>query len=189
MAYNILNINSSMNPSESKTGQMADYFVNSINHDNGINQTSRDLTQTLPLIDQKWIGAAFTPNDDRSDEQLKTLQLSDALIDEINEADHIVLSVPMYNFTIPANVKTWFDHIARVGKTFKYTDQGPVGLVNNKPVSVFVASGGTPIESPIDFLTPYVKQFFAFIGITNVHVIAASDQYVDDIDNHIKNLN
>lgn len=176
------------NPAESKTQQMSEYFVTQLAKENKFNQVSRDLTKALPLIDQDWIGAAFTPESDRNVQQTETLDLSDTLVDEINEADHIVLSVPMYNFSLPANVKSWFDHIARVGKTFKYTEQGPVGLVNNKPVSVFVATGGTPIESAVDFLTPYLKQMFTFIGITDVHVIAASDNYIEDIDHYIEQL-
>lgn len=179
-----------MNPNsaESKTQQMSEYFVTQLAKNYEYSQVSRDLTKALPLIDQDWIGAAFTPEQDRNTKQKDTLRLSDILIEEINKADHIVLSVPMYNFSLPANVKSWFDHIARVGKTFKYTEQGPEGLVNNKPVSILVATGGTPLGSEADFLTPYLKQLFAFIGIIDVHVFVASDNYIEAIDHHIQHL-
>ena len=134
----------------------------------------RDLDATpLPQISGTWAIGTFTPPDDRDDAQRAALALSDALVAEVKAADTILISMPMYNFTVPSSVKAWFDLIARVGVTFRYTESGPEGLLENKRVVVAVATGGTPLGSEVDFLTPYMRHFLGFLGITDVTFVAA----------------
>ena len=135
---------------------------------------TRDLAdEALPQLTEAWVGANFTPADDRSDEQKATLALSDTLIKELQDADTIVIGLPIYNFGVPAALKAWVDLVARAGVTFKYSEYGPQGLLEGKRAILAVASGGTQAESEIDFATPYMKHALGFIGITDVEVIAA----------------
>lgn len=127
----------------------------------------------LPIITGDWVGANFTPDDQRSDAQKETLALSDDLIAELEAADTIVFGVPIYNFGVPATFKAWVDLVARARKTFKYSESGPVGLLEGKSACVVIASGGTESGSEIDFATPYVRHVLGFLGIHDVTVIAA----------------
>ncbi|MEO1662348.1 MAG: NAD(P)H-dependent oxidoreductase [Pseudomonadota bacterium] len=134
----------------------------------------RDLgASPPPAITAEWVGANFTPDDQRSAAQTETLALSDKLIGELEAADTIVLGVPVYNFGVPAAFKAWIDLVARARKTFKYTESGPVGLLEGKSAYVVIASGGTASGSEIDFATPYVRHVLSFLGIHDVTVIAA----------------
>ncbi|MEL6242288.1 MAG: NAD(P)H-dependent oxidoreductase [Pseudomonadota bacterium] len=133
----------------------------------------RDLTDAVPQITEDWIGANFTPADNRDEMQRDQLALSDALVDELKQADTIVIGVPIYNFGIPASLKAWIDLVARVGVTFSYTEDGPVGLLQGKRAIIAVASGGTPVGSDIDFASGYLRHVLGFMGITDIEVIAA----------------
>ena len=147
---------------------------------------TRDLTQELPLIDGNWVGANFTPADQRTDAQKEALALSDTMIAELNEADTLVIGLPIYNFGVPARLKAWVDQVARAGVTFRYTEAGPEGLLTGKRAILAVASGGTAVGSEIDFATTYMKQVLGFIGITDVTIVAA-DQLAIDADGSVKN--
>ncbi|MCR9120940.1 MAG: NAD(P)H-dependent oxidoreductase [Phyllobacteriaceae bacterium] len=144
----------------------------------------RDLAEPVPQIDEKWLGANWTPADERSDEQARALTLSDTLISELEAADTIVIGVPVYNFSVPAALKAWIDQIARAGRTFRYTETGPQGLLEGKRAFVVVASGGVPVDSPVDFATPYMRHVLGFVGITDVTVIAA-DRLVQNADDSL----
>ncbi|MEO0379143.1 MAG: NAD(P)H-dependent oxidoreductase [Pseudomonadota bacterium] len=133
----------------------------------------RDLTEALPQITENWVNANFTPADQRDATQIDTLALSDQLVDELKAADTIVIGVPVYNFGVPAALKAWVDLVARAGVTFKYSETGPVGLLDGKRAILAVATGGTTVGSDIDFATGYMKHVLGFIGITDVQVIAA----------------
>ena len=133
----------------------------------------RDLSQGLPFVDEAWINANFTAPEDRNTEQRIALAGSDELVAEIQSADTIVIGAPIYNFGIPAALKAWIDMIARAQLTFRYTENGPEGLLQGKKAYVVIASGGVPVDSPMDFATPYLRQALAFVGITEVEVIAA----------------
>lgn len=135
--------------------------------------TVRDLADGVSLIDERWIGANFTPEDDRDDVQRGALSESDALVAELKAADVVVIGSPIYNFGVPAALKAWVDLIARARLTFRYTDKGPEGLLKGKKAYVVIASGGTQVDSEIDFATPYLRQALKFVGITDVEVIAA----------------
>lgn len=133
----------------------------------------RDTNQGLALVDDTMIDAYYTPKNGRSQEQEDALVLSNQIVQELFDSDTIVIGLPIYNFAMPASFKIWADLAARVGLTFQYTEQGPVGLLENKKAIVVITSGGTKLNSEIDFLTPWLNQYLGFIGITDVHIIAA----------------
>lgn len=155
------------------TGQFTDVWQKS--HPGG-KVISRDLTSLrLPAVDASWIAASFTPEESRSPEQKKILAVSDELIAELQQADEYVFGVPMHNFSIPSTLKLWIDQVVRVGKTFSYS--GPKGLLQGKKATLLIASGGTYGEgsalASLNFVTPYLRAVFSFIGITELTVIAA----------------
>ncbi len=133
----------------------------------------RDLADPLPQVGEDWVGANFTPPDQRSGAQKDILAQSDRLVDEIIRADILVIGLPIYNFSIPAAFKAWIDLVARVGLSFHYTDTGPKGLLGGKRVIIAIASGGTPIGSDGDFASGYLRHVLGFIGLTDVTFIAA----------------
>ena len=134
----------------------------------------RDLTTGVDFISEAWIGANFTPENERSAAQDEVLSFSSELVDEVFAAQHIVIGAPMYNFSIPAMLKAWFDQIARAKLTFEYTDTGPRGLVEGKKAYIVIASGGVTVGSEYDFSSNYLRQVLGFIGITDVTIIDAN---------------
>ncbi|MEQ9574831.1 MAG: NAD(P)H-dependent oxidoreductase, partial [Rhodospirillales bacterium] len=138
----------------------------------------RDLgASPPPHLDQETIGAFYTPEDDRTAEQRQKLALSDALIDEVFAADAIVIAAPMHNFGITSSLKAWVDQVARIGRTFEPTGQGPKGLVTDRPVYVVTTRGGvygpgTPFNH-LDHLEPYLRRALNFIGLENISFIYA----------------
>jgi len=185
MTHIVLNIQASARHDGSVTRQLSDKILTEIAADQTI---TRDLATGLPLLDAAWLAANFTLADDRTDVQRETLALSDTLITEIKQADTIVIGSPVYNFSVPAVLKAWVDQIARVGVTFKYTPNGPVGLLSGKRAIIVIASGGTPVGSDIDFASGYLKHIMGFIGITDVTIIAA-DALGNDADAKIAAAN
>lgn len=133
----------------------------------------RDLADGVPFVDQAWIESNFTPTESRSQEQREVLSYSDSLVKELQDADILVIGVPVYNFSIPAALKAWIDMVARARVTFRYTENGPKGLLEGKKTYLVVATGGVEVGSPYDFATPYLRHLLAFIGITDVEIIAA----------------
>ncbi|MDW4497305.1 NAD(P)H-dependent oxidoreductase [Sulfitobacter sp. D35] len=139
----------------------------------------RDLAGGLPVLDAAWIGANVTPANGRTPSQREALALSDELVSELERADVVVIGLPIYNFGIPAALKTWVDLVARAGVTFRYTENGPEGLLTGKRAIVVLASGGTEVGSDIDFASGYLRHFLGFLGITAVEIIAADRLAVD----------
>ena len=139
----------------------------------------RDLNQGVAFVDEDWINANFTPQDERTADQTARLHYSDQLVAELKAADLLLISTPIYNFGVPASLKAWIDMIARARLTFQYTEKGPVGLLEGKRAVIAVASGGTAVGSEIDFATGYLKHVLGFIGIKDVSIIAA-DQLMAD---------
>jgi FMN-dependent NADH-azoreductase len=135
--------------------------------------TRRDLRDGVELVDDDWIRANDTPAEDRSPAQKKTLAYSDSLVAELFDADVWVIGTPVYNFSLPPVLKAWVDQICRARVTFAYSEEGPRGLVSDRKVFVAIASGGSKVGSPTEFLSPYLRQVLAFIGIEDVEVIAA----------------
>ena len=133
----------------------------------------RDLADGLPFIDEAWVAANFTPDEERTGQHRQTLAYSDTLVAELVAADVVVIGAPIYNFSLPATLKAWIDMIARARLTFQYTENGPEGLLKNKKAYVVVPSGGVPVGSPMDFATPYLRHALSFVGITDVEFIGA----------------
>lgn len=186
MSNQLLRVDASANTTDSTSRELADYFEWQIKAQQpGLQVIHRDLSPGLPQINADWISASSTAHENRSDKQHQALALSDTLIDELLAADQIVLSTPMYNFSVPASLKAWIDQIARAGKTFQYTTEGPQGLLSNKTVTILISSGGTPIGSDVDFLSGYLRQVFSFIGLSDVSLIAA-DRLMIDADTSIR---
>ncbi|MDE1241769.1 FMN-dependent NADH-azoreductase [Vibrio aestuarianus] len=135
--------------------------------------TLRDLAATpLPVLDFS-VATALRATEDLSDEQQKIVAISDQLIAELNATDTLVIAAPMYNFTIPTQLKNWFDLIARAGVTFKYTELGVKGLIEGKKAVVITTRGGIHKDSATDNVTPYLKTILGFIGITDVEFVYA----------------
>ena len=122
------------------------------------------------------MSALFISNDERSDLQKKELKPSDKVIKEAMDSDLWVIGVLIYNFSMPATLKTWADMLARLNVTFQYREKGPEGLLKNKKVFAIITSGGTQIDSDIDFLTPWLRHFMKFIGIDDLTILKA-DKY------------
>jgi FMN-dependent NADH-azoreductase len=138
----------------------------------------RDLTTlNLPVVDAVWAAAAHTPETSRTAAQAQALAASDSLIKDLEQADEYVFGVPMHNFSIPSTLKLWIDQIVRAGKTFSYGATGPKGLLTGKKATLLLASGGEygkgSAMASFDFVTPYLQTVLAFIGITDVTIIAA----------------
>jgi FMN-dependent NADH-azoreductase len=172
---NILQINASARREGSNSTRVANTIVAQLRARNPMAQvTIRDLAITPhPLLDERALGALFTPADQRSPEQAERVALDDALIAEIQQHDTIVLGVPMYNFGVPAQLKNWIDAIARAGVTFRYSEQGPEGLLTGKTVYVALARGGRYRNTPNDSQVPYLKTVLGFLGMTDVRFIYA----------------
>ncbi|HWX12022.1 MAG TPA: NAD(P)H-dependent oxidoreductase [Trinickia sp.] len=131
------------------------------------------LADALPHLDDTVLGAFFTPADQRTPEQAAIAARSDALVAELQAADTIVIGAPMYNFGVSTQLKAYFDWIARAGVTFRYTANGPEGLVTGKKAFIVTARGGMYAGTPNDTQVPYLKSFLGFLGITDVNVIFA----------------
>ncbi|MGH8459734.1 MAG: FMN-dependent NADH-azoreductase [Nevskiales bacterium] len=134
----------------------------------------RDLTRDpIPHLDEITLTGFGTPAEKRTPGQAAAVALSDTLIAELRAADVIVLGVPMYNFGIPSPLKAWIDHIARAGITFKYSESGPVGLLQGKKVYVLAARGGLHAGSERDAQTQYLRTILGFLGMTDIEFVYA----------------
>ncbi|NOX73929.1 MAG: FMN-dependent NADH-azoreductase [Alphaproteobacteria bacterium] len=173
-----------INSSGRKTGSISRQLVSRVSNrfkaaDPTTTIINRDVAAGLPVVTESWIGANFTPKDERTPEQADLLALSDELVAELRVADTIVIGLPIYNFGVPAALKSWIDLVARAGETFRYTNTGPEGLLTGKRAIVTVASGGVPVGSPMDHATTYLTQVLGFIGITDVTYVSATGLAVD----------
>ncbi|ADW70940.1 FMN-dependent NADH-azoreductase [Granulicella tundricola] len=174
----LLNIQSSPRGADSLSRILSQEFVSEWkqNHGDGT-VVLRDLAETqLPFISAPWIGGIFLPAEQRSTAQQDAIKVSDELIAELFAADHILIGTPMYNFTVPANLKAWIDMVVRP----KVTHSGPPerrGLVTGKRCTIIIASGGVYDEglpaAASDYESGYLKRILGFIGITEVEVVMA----------------
>jgi FMN-dependent NADH-azoreductase len=146
---------------------------------------ARDLTKTVfPHLEEAHIQSFFTKPENRTPEQQLAVAHSDEAIDELFDADAIVIGVPMYNFSIPSTLKTWIDHIARVGKTFTVNENGLVGLIQGKKVYLAIASGNVYTSGPYvayDHTENYLKIILGFVGLTDVTVYRAEGLTIPDL--------
>ncbi|RTF69190.1 FMN-dependent NADH-azoreductase [Serratia marcescens] len=172
---NVLVLKSSILATYSQSNQLADFFVEQwSNAHSGDTITVRDLAaQPIPVLDGELVGALRPSDAPLTPRQQEALALSDELIAELQANDVIVIAAPMYNFNIPTQLKIYFDLIARAGQTFRYTSAGAEGLVTGKKAIVISSRGGIHADTPTDLITPYVKLFLGFIGITDVEFVLA----------------
>lgn len=170
----ILHITASIRGDESVSRSLGTRLVEGLAASKNATVVTRDLSKNdIPFVDAERFAANLAPYAERSSEQHELAKVADELIGELQDADTIVFSVPVYNFSVPATVKAWADLVARAGTTFRYTENGPEGLLTGKKVYVTAASGGTPLGSEIDFMLPWLKFFLGFLGMTDVELVAA----------------
>ncbi|HJV72963.1 MAG TPA: FMN-dependent NADH-azoreductase [Noviherbaspirillum sp.] len=172
---NILQINASIFSENGQSTRLADQFAADLRASNpGAELVKRDLaSDPIPHLTAQSFGAFLAKADERTAEQKEVADFSDRLIEELRRADVLVLGVPMYNFGIPSTLKAYIDHVARAGVTFKYTESGPVGLLEGKKAYIFASRGGAYAGTPRDSQTTYLRDFLQFIGITDVEFVYA----------------
>jgi len=171
----LLQIQSSLFSSGGHSSQLTHEFVSAWQRSHPNTQIKmRDLAlDPLPHLDADRVTAFFTPPESRTAEQQSVVDLSDELIEELKRAEIIVIGVPMYNFGIPSTLKAYFDHIARAGVTFRYTENGPEGLLAGKKTYVFATRGGQYAGTVLDSQTRYLRDFLGFLGIVDVEFVYA----------------
>ncbi|QDY70524.1 FMN-dependent NADH-azoreductase [Qingshengfaniella alkalisoli] len=135
--------------------------------------TYRDLAEGVPAIDNDWFHAVRQSPETPTADQQALIDVSDRFLAEVKDADVLVIGLPIYNFTLTAQLKNWFDQIARAGISFRYTAEGPEGLMKGKRAIVAYAAAGTPIGSELDFASGYIRHMLGFIGITDVEFVPA----------------
>jgi FMN-dependent NADH-azoreductase len=173
----VLLVTSSLFGDQSKSAQLAGEFVEAWRGTHpGTTLIERALTpDTIPHLSLGALGALMTPAEQRTADQRASVQFADRLIEELEAADTIVLAVPMYNFSIPSTLKAWIDHVARAGRTFRYTAAGPEGLLKGKKVFVVTGRGGSysgdSAAKVFDFQEPYLRGVLGFLGLTEVTFI------------------
>ena len=166
----VLALKSSILGDYSQSNKLVEDFIKNVDQDK---LTVRDLAANpLPILDFS-VATALRATEDLSQEQQAVVNLSDTLIEEIKAADTLVIAAPMYNFTIPTQLKNWIDLIARAGVTFKYTENGVQGLIEGKKAIVVTTRGGLHKDSPSDSMTPYLRTVLGFVGITDVEFVYA----------------
>lgn len=173
---NILFVTSSPRGNASYSNQIANQVIEKLREaDPAAHLIVRDLTQNpLPHIDDDFVTATRGPNGPQNDKQRELLATSNALVDELFAADTVVIAAPMINFSVASTLKSWIDYVARAGRTFKYSEKGPEGLVTGKRVIIVSASGGIYSEGAavgFDSQIPWLKNVLAFLGMTDIEVI------------------
>jgi len=171
----LLQINSSINNGDGQSSRLANQFVAAFRERNpDARFIKRDLAaEAVPHLTAERFGAFITKPEEHTPTQRAVVAYSDALIAELKSADVFVLGLPMYNFGVPSQLKAYFDHIARAGVTFRYTPNGPEGLLTDKKAYVFAARGGQHVGTALDTQTSYVRDFFRFLGISDLEFVYA----------------
>lgn len=179
----LLHIKTSILGEHSQSIQLAERYIAQWQQNNPTGQIiERDLiAEPVPHLDAPRMAALRAPNEPPTAEQAEVIAYADGLLDEIKQADQIVIGLPLYNFGVPSQLKAYFDHLARAGVTFSYTETGPVGLIEGKQVVAFATRGGLYREQGADFQVPFVQQFLGFIGLTDVKVIYAEGLAMGDV--------
>ncbi len=177
----LLQINASMFAGDGQSTRLADAFVAASRDRNpGATAIVRDLgREPVPHLTAERFAAFLAKPEERDAAQRAVAAYSDTLIEELKRADVIVIGLPMYNFGVPSTLKAYFDHIARAGLTFRYTDKGPVGLLTGKKAYVFATRGGLYAGTPLDTQSAYVRNFLRFVGIADVNFVYAEGLNID----------
>lgn len=172
---NVLVIESSARQQGSVSRRLAGEFIERWKAANPADQVVvRDVAANpLPHLDLDLLGGWMKPVEEQSDAEKAADARSRALIAELQAADVVVLTAPMYNFGVPSTLKAWVDHVCRAGVTFRYTENGPVGLLDGKRGVVVSARGGIHAGQPHDHVEPYLVSVLKFIGISEVDCVHA----------------
>ena len=179
MNNTILHINSSERIQDSVTRQVSAELVSQLQKQSGLAIKSRDLVKGIPFINELWIHANFTDPEQRTEQNKQALKTSDQLVEELQAAEILVIASPIYNFSVPAVLKAWIDQVARARVTFRYTENGPEGLLKAKKAYLVMASGGVPLGSEVDYASTYLNQVMNFLGIHDVTVVDAGSLIQD----------
>ena len=181
MTTRILHVSAGARRRDSVSRRLAEDLIAALGQRDGdVRVTQRDLIGGLPFVDETWAAANDMPDDERTPEHRDALSVSDEIVAEVQDADVLVIGAPMYNFSVPAALKAWIDMLARARVTFRYTADGPEGLLQGKKAYVIVPSGGVPVGSPADFATPYLRHVLGFVGIADVEFVGARGADRDD---------
>jgi FMN-dependent NADH-azoreductase len=176
----VLQLNTSIYSEAGQSTRFANEFTDALRA-GGAQITKRDLAQEpVPHLDAARFQAFLAKPEQRSAEQQAVAAHSDRLIAELRAADVVVLGLPMYNFGVPSQLKSYFDHVARAGHTFRYTEKGPVGLLGGKKAYVFATRGGLYAGTPLDTQTSYVRDFLRFLGIDDVDFVYAEGLAINE---------
>ncbi len=177
---NILQLDSAITGENSVSRKLTAEIVAKLKATNpGATVTYRDLNKGVPAIDTDWFHAVRLAPANPTGDQQKLIDISDAYLREVQEADVLVIGSPVYNFTITAQLKNWLDQIARAGVSFRYTEAGPEGLLKGKRAIIAYSAAGTPLGSDMDHASGYLRFMLGFLGITDVEFIAADRLAMD----------
>lgn len=174
----LVRIDASSTPEASHSASLANFYQTlwQKHHPKNVTVYHNLIDLNLPHINQAFIDAMYTDEAERSIEQKQILEISNHFVTELKQASTLLISTPMYNFTIPSQLKAYIDHITRVGKTFRYGENGPEGLLNIEEIVVIIASGGDYTKPPMDamnFVKPYLQTILGFNGLNNITFIEA----------------
>lgn len=183
---NVLVIKSSINSDNSVSNKIINDFISNHNNER-VYVTERDLgASPLPHLSQAEMAAWMTDEANLSEEQRQLKDLSDTVVNEVKQADLIVIGLPMYNFAVPSNFKSWIDRLARAGVTFTYSENGPMGLLEDKPVYIVATRGGKYQGTPMDSQTQFIKDVLGFVGLKRVKFAYVEGIAMGDADSAIK---
>lgn len=199
MSRTILHIDSSARRQDSASRELGRRFIDQWKtHHPEDRVVARDLAaDPVPHLDETLLAALFSPTESRTPEMAEAAERADGLIEELLASDVVVIGVPMYNFGIPSTLKAYIDHVAQAGRTFRYTEQGPEGLVTGRPLYLLSARGGVYDDSPMDHQTAYLRTVFGFLGFEQIHEVQAqglamgavgTEQAMADADRAIERL-
>ncbi|MGB2147980.1 MAG: FMN-dependent NADH-azoreductase [Cobetia amphilecti] len=181
-SLNVLLVSASLFADKGNSRALASSFVSALEASGQPFQlTHHDLVERdLPHLDGAEMQAWMTPTDERSAEQRKLAALSDGFLAELRAADLLVVAAPLYNLGLPTQMKAWFDRVLRAGETFRYTEKGPVGLLEGKQALVLAARGGMYAGTEMDSQTPHLKSMLGLMGITDQHFVYAEGLNMGD---------
>ncbi|SHH89249.1 FMN-dependent NADH-azoreductase [Flavobacterium defluvii] len=190
---NILHLKSSIQAAESYSIKLGNAIIEKI-QEKYPNSKVKEVNLAdieIPHLNTELLRKLFTSSDKLSEEEKKSIEFSNNLLEQLKTADIIVIGAPLYNFTIPSSLKAWIDHITRPGVTFGYGEDGrPVGLVTGKKIYVAMSSGGVYSQGPgkdNDFVVPYLKAFLGFLGMTDLTAFRAEGLKVAELKDNAMN--
>jgi FMN-dependent NADH-azoreductase len=186
----VLHIDSSLQGNKSTSSKIAQKLIDKLDVNNNTNSEIlyRDLNaDVIPHLTEEKFTAFNTPEAERTLQQQEAVAISDKLIDEVSHSDVLIIGVPMYNLGVPSTLKAWFDHLARAGKTFTYTAEGPKPLLKMPKVYIIATRGGMYANTPADTQSPWLKQILHFIGVNEINFIYAEGAAMNSADDVFSN--